>query len=191
MSPAILAVGLQEWAACCQGLGDGRLALAVRKGGIHEHQGGLFAPEHERFALLPTRLHQDARRLRPAYVGDVAAPDDAPFGMIRVMAWAEVARVWKATDLGRVLALGDELAWTEAELTTRFRYRDQPFLYVLALRVWHLPAPRDIPDLPAYAGCRSWIPLRDQVDPAGSVPALADADFAARLARIAHTLDTP
>ena len=49
-----LSHGLQEWAVCCRALGEGRITLVVRKGGIHERGGGLFALEHQRFALLPT-----------------------------------------------------------------------------------------------------------------------------------------
>lgn len=189
MSAPTLVIGLQEWAACCHALGEGRLLLAVRKGGIHERQGGLFAPEHDRFALLPTRLHQDPSRLRPDFAP--AASEPSPEGVIRVTAWAEVARVWKATDLARIQALGSELAWTAAELETRFRYRDQPFLFVLALRVWRLSAPFDLVDEPSYAGCRSWIPLTQGVATAGSLPAISDTAFATRLAGVACTLDTP
>ena len=57
-----LSHGLQEWAVCCRALGEGRLILTVRKGGIHERGGGLFALEQQRFALMPTYLHQDATR---------------------------------------------------------------------------------------------------------------------------------
>jgi hypothetical protein len=190
-TPAALAIGLQEWAVACRSLGEGRLTLVVRKGGIHERQGGLFALEHERFALLPTHLHQDAARLLPAYAGDYlagVAADPQP-GRHVVKLWAEAARIWKVTDPGRLAALGDELMWTQAELASRFRYRDQPWLFVVALRVQRLPAPLSIPDHPSYAGCRSWIPLRDVIPLVGSVPVLDDPGFTARLARIAATLD--
>ena len=190
-APASLAIGLQEWAVACRALGEGRLTLVVRKGGIHERQGGLFALEHERFALLPTHLHQDAARLLPAYAGDYfarVAADPLP-GRHVVGLWAEAARIWKVTDPGRLTALGDELMWTAGELASRFRYRGQPWLFVVALRIQRLPAPVSIPDHPSYAGCRSWIPLRDAIPLAGSAPVLDDASFAARLARITATLD--
>ncbi len=192
-TPATLAIGLQEWAVACRALGEGRLTLVVRKGGIHERQGGLFALEHERFALLPTHLHQDAARLLPAYGGDYLAgvAADAQAGRHAVGLWAEAARIWKVTDQGRLAALGDELMWTQAELASRFRYRDQPWLYVVALRIQRLPAPIIIPDHPSYAGCRSWIPLRDQIPLAGSVPVLDDASFSARLASITSILGAP
>jgi hypothetical protein len=182
--------GLQEWAVCCRALGEGRLTLVVRKGGIHERAGGLFALEHERFALLPTYLHQDATRILPAYGGtffQAAASDPSP-GTIRLGLWAEASRIWKVTSLARVLALGDELLWNADELTRRFAYRDQPWVHVVALRVHRLPVPVAIPDLPAYAGCRSWIPLQAALPIAGSRPVLDDAAHGARLARIADVL---
>ena len=74
------AVALQEWAAICERLGDGRQVCIVRKGGIHERGGGIFALEHDRFALLPTYLHQDAARLRPG----TAVPTDPSPGIHRV-----------------------------------------------------------------------------------------------------------
>jgi hypothetical protein len=187
---AALAIGLQEWAVACRALGEGRLVLAVRKGGIHERGGGLFQLEHQRFALLPTYLHQDAGRLAPARAPAFAADalDPEP-GNLRVACWAEAARIWKATDLARVQALGGELLWSAAELATRFRYRDQPWLFVVALRVHRLPAVQAIPDHPSYAGCRSWIPLRQPIATAGSTPVVDEASFAARLAAIGATLD--
>ncbi len=182
-----LRTGLQEWAACCRVLAAGRGMLMVRKGGIHERGGGLFQPEHERFLLMPSWLHQARERLKPAHADQVAA-DPAP-GRIRIDAWGAVAGTWKAPDLARVRALGDELIWSDAELATRFAYRDQPWLYVLALRVHRLPQPVEIADEPAYAGCRSWVPLQVAIDTAGSRPVIDDDAFAARLAAVARTLE--
>src|SRR5690606_8690964 len=152
MSAETVAIGLQEWQVCCDALVAGDLILAVRKGGIHEHRGGLFAPEHDRFALLPTWLHQDASRLRPGFPTPVRPP--APAGTIPVPGWCAVERVCRVADLAAVQALGAELAWSQTELATRFAYRDQPFLFVLALRAWRFATPIVITDEPAYAGCR-------------------------------------
>lgn len=185
MSDSSLAIALQEWAVCCRALGDGRVILAVRKGGIHEHGGGFFKPEHDRFVLMPTYLHQDPLRLQQAFVVDHAAvkSDPAP-GSHRISLWAEVATVWKVTDLTLVQSLGPELLWSTAELATRFAYRDEPFLYVLALRVMRLPDPITIPDVPAYAGCRSWIPLQEPISVAGSRPVVSTGRYEIRLDRI-------
>ncbi len=186
-----LAIALREWAVVCAALTAGQTVLAVRKGGIHERGGGLFAPEHERFLLLPSWLHQDAARLRPDVAeawADVLAGDALP-GTIALSAWATVERTWKIADARVLDRLADELVLSLAEARTRFAYRDQPWLYVLALRVHHLPAAVHLPDDAAYAGCRSWVPLRGTVPLAGSEPVLSDPAFADRLAALSAILD--
>lgn len=185
MSDTTLSVALQEWAVCCRALGDGRVVLAVRKGGIHEQGGGFFRPEHNRFLLMPTYLHQDPIRLQQAFVADHAQvkTDPAP-GSHHLSLWAEVATIWRVTDLTLVQSLGPELLWSTDELAARFTYRDEPFLYVMALRVMRLPTPVVIPDVPAYAGCRSWIPLQQPVSLAGSMPVVSTGRFEIRLERI-------
>lgn len=189
-SDQTLAHGLQEWAVVCRALAEGRLTLTVRKGGIHERGGGLFALEQQRFALMPTHLHQDASRVLPAFAGDyfAAAQHDPAPGSIAIACWAEAVHIWKGTELERVQELGEELLWSRDELARRFAYRDQPWLYVVALRIHRLPQPFVIPDHPAYAGCRSWIPLKAPVPLAGSQPVLADDIHARRIAGIARIL---
>jgi hypothetical protein len=185
-----LRVGLQEWAVTCSALAAGATVVVVRKGGIHERHGGLFSLDHERFALIETRLHQDASRLRPdvaAAYADRLLPDPRP-GRLHVAVWAEAVRIWRVTDRRRLDALDDELIWTPAELDARFAYRGEPFLHVVALRVHRLGRMQDLPDRPQYAGCRSWIPLADPVDTADSQAVLTDAQFAERLARLAEAL---
>ena len=186
----LLRHGLQEWAVCCRALGEGRLILTVRKGGIHERGGGLFALEQQRFALMPTYLHQDATRVLPPFVAGYFADvqrDPAP-GTITMSCWAEAARIWKVEALARVLALGSELLWSGDELARRFEYRDQPWLYVVALRIHRLPQPVVIPDHPSYAGCRSWIPFQQPISTSGSTAVLDDTTHAQRLAAIAGIL---
>jgi hypothetical protein len=186
-----LDVALQEWSSVCAALGDGRLTLLVRKGGIHERGGGLFIPEHERFALWPTHLHESPERLRPGsaelQLGSLALSTESTDGVISII--AQSVKVFKVTDLAKLLTLGDELLWTDAELATRFAYRNQPHLYVLVLRILRLPAPVIIPDDPSYAGCRSWLRLKTNVPVTGAVPVLNDATFVRRLSRISSVLE--
>lgn len=181
--------GLQEWAVCCRALAEGRITLTVRKGGIHEHGGGLFALEQQRFALMPTYLHQDATRVLPSYAADFAQvqSDPAP-GTITISCWAEAVHIWKIGALARVQALGPELLWSADELARRFAYRDQPWLYVVALRIHRLPQPVAIPDHPSYAGCRSWIPFKQPIPTIGSTPVVDDAAYATRLGTITRVL---
>lgn len=178
-----VSVALQEWAAVCSALGEGRVVLTLRKGGIHERGGELFRPEHERFLLFPTYLHQEPAKLQPAFANLVNTKDPTP-GVHRVALWAAVAHVWKITDLTTIHALGPELPWTVSEIDKRFAYRDEPWLYLLALRIHRFKNPLEIPDHASYAGCRSWIPLQDPVSVAESSPVLSSGLFEIRLDRL-------
>lgn len=182
-------VALAEWAAVCAALSTGETLITVRKGGIHERGGGVFAPEHRRFWLLPSFEHQRADRLIPAVARYVAA-DPQP-GFHALPAWADVARTWRVTDPDRLAALGDLLPFSHAETMARFLYRESPFIFVLALRVQRLALPAVIPDRPRYAGCRSWIELDDQPQPGAALPAISDEDFAAKLKILDDTLRDP
>jgi hypothetical protein len=192
MSTSIqLSHGLQEWAVTCRALADGRMTLLVRKGGIHERGGGLFSLTHQQFALLPTYLHQQAERLHANYAGEYfarVAADPQP-GSIVIKTWASAVHIWQVSDLLRVQSLGTELMWSAEELATRFAYRDQPWLYVVALRVYRLPQPLIIADHPSYAGCRSWIPLQSSITTAESQPVIDDVTHAKRLAAITAQLN--
>jgi hypothetical protein len=98
---ADLTHGLQEWAVACRALGEGQLTLVIRKGGIHERGGGLFHLEHQRFAMVPTYLHQESARLGPAYAGDyfAAVAQDPQPGIIRITHWAEAVHIWRVSEL--------------------------------------------------------------------------------------------
>src|SRR5205814_10220299 len=60
----MLRIAFKEWAAVCLALASGRQSIIIRKGGIAE-AGGAFAPEHDRFWLYPTYVHQQQTGLRP------------------------------------------------------------------------------------------------------------------------------
>ena len=187
---ASLSHGLQEWAVACRALEAGHITLLVRKGGIHERGGGLFELSHQQFVLMPTYLHQQAERLHPSFAGEYfseVATDPQP-ASIAIRTWATAVHIWQVNDLLRVQSLGTELLWSADELATRFAYRDQPWLYVVALRVYRLPSPCIIADHPSYAGCRSWIPLQSPITTAQSQPVIDDETHAARLAAIGKQL---
>lgn len=191
-APDTLRVGLKEWAWSCQALLQGHLVVVVRKGGIHEREGGLFSLDHQRFALLPTYLHQRPDRLTAAAAGVLVDASPAPEpGRLSISCWAEVAQVWKVTELAKLLALGEELIWSPEELTARFHYRNQPGLYVVALRIQRLPVVQHLPDLPRYAGCVSWVELEQPIDCSASQAVLDDGQLTRRVAGIADLLARP
>jgi hypothetical protein len=55
----MIGVGLKEWAIVCDLLLEGKLAIMLRKGGIHESGGpGVFELEYPRCALFRSWAHQ-------------------------------------------------------------------------------------------------------------------------------------
>lgn len=186
-----LGVGLQEWAVICRALRAGALHCVVRKGGIHEPHGGAFTVQQPRFLLLPTYLHQDPSRLHPTWrSGCRASRSDPDPDAFVVDTWAAVGGVWKVTRPDVLTALADRVPWTAEELLRRYRYRGDPWLAVLALRVHALPQPVRLPFLPAYRGCRSWISLAEPVPLTGSTPVLDDDAWATRLDELSDHLGT-
>ena len=77
------------------------------------------------------------------------------------------------------------LAWPAVERP--FQYR-RPGLQVIALRVWRLLRPIEIPALFRYDGCRSWVTLETALPVAGSEPILAAETFARRLRELRQAL---
>jgi hypothetical protein len=180
----VLEIAFKEWAVICRALAEGRQALILRKGGIAE-SGGEFRVEHGRFWLYPTFVHQQRDGIKPAalpLLEDVEA-QRPPEGVLRLTHFAEVAGVYHVADLDALLALDDCHLWSEATVRARFAYR-QPGLFVLPVRVFAVPQAHELPETPAYAGCRSWVELEQELATDGATPVHDDAAFQTALDRL-------
>lgn len=197
---------LREWSAVCAALLSGASVCIARKGGIHEPRGGLFplpgsliagSTRHipQRFALLPGQFHQQAQRLAPWWAArwqaeHSAAQDNAD---LLFPGWAEVAACWLLSDAQEVTAFSQvegAAPLSQEELLTRLRYRDQPWLAVMSLRVWRWPSPQHLPNSPQYRGCRSWIPLQAALPCADPVPVLDDGEWRRMHQQVAAAVPT-
>ena len=174
----------KEWAVVCAALDSGRQTVIVRKGGIHEGREG-FRVEHGEFWLFPTRFHQTADELT-----DDAGPllaqvqaDRPASGLIRLRNYVVVEQVFRIEDERSLPQLAGFTILSERTLGERFHYRG-PGLFVLAVRVYRLPEPLDVPDSPHFAGCRSWVDLPRDPSTVGLVPVLDETIFLDRLARL-------
>lgn len=154
--------------------------MLLRKGGLADQPEG-FATPQQRFWLFPTWLHQQEQGVIPAAwpVLEEVQRERADDGTVPIQLLAEVVRTQRLEDETLALRLAPWHFWTEATVRQRFQYR-QPGLHLLLLRVYVLPEPVRIPDLPIYAGCRSWVQLETDVDDTGAMPVLSDSEFAER-----------
>ena len=86
-------------------------------------------------------------------------------------------------------ALDDEHVWTAPLIDMRFNYRPANPLYLLLVRAYRLAHPVTLENTPAYAGCKSWVPLDEPVETPGATPVMDDAAYDARRRRILQRLD--
>lgn len=178
----------KEWAVIVHALATGQQSLILRKGGIAE-EGGVFRPEHERFWLYPTYVHQQRAGVQPAMAAwFTCMPPRPPQGTLRLTHYVTVPRVYYTTDLAILEALAPWHQWSLSTVTQRFHYRT-PGLYVLPVRVFALPTPLDVPDLPEYEGCKTWVDLGQEY-PANATPVLSDVAFAEVLALLDERFQT-
>jgi hypothetical protein len=193
-TPSRLALALKEWDVVVAALEQGRQALLVRRGGLDDPGGRFAAPGSGPFWLFPTLFHERGVFLKPEYrellvPGMHRAPREVAVaagrpeghlrpvspGMVSLRAVAEVVAVIEAGSLEGLQALEERTVWTAHYLTLRFKQRqlspDGSLRPVVAvLRVGVLPEPVEVPDLPEYGGCRSWVELRDPPDASHAVP---------------------
>jgi hypothetical protein len=185
--PSSLRVGLKEWATVCGALESGRQVVLLRKGGIYE-SAGEFELEHPQFLLFPTYLHQNLKMLKPEAHGEFA-PHNAEPKQVRLSSVGVVSDIVQLRSRAQMDALDDEHVWTPPLIDMRFNYRPENPLYLLLVRAYRLRRPVVIENTPAYAGCKSWVPLDEPVEAAGAAPVLDDAAYEARRRRILEHCD--
>jgi hypothetical protein len=185
--PTSLQVALKEWAVVCQALGSGRQIILLRKGGIQEAAGG-FELEHPRFLLFPTYLHQNAQMLKPDAAKDVQPQTEEP-ATISLYEAGEVTDIVRLHSREQMQAIDAEHIWADPLIDMRFNYRPWNPLYLLLVRVYRLREAVQIGNTPAYAGCKSWVPLEKPVSCDGALAALDDERYVKRRERILQMAD--
>ena len=171
---------LKEWAVAIDALRVGKAIVTVRKGGIRE-DAREFRMEHQQFALFPSYDHQNEQQLQPRFAERLqnVVGRAAPMGTLRIDTWAEVTDVREISGHGQVRALEDFYVFSHAYALERLQWRPKKPLHVLILRVFCMATPLEMPMLPAYGGCKSWIELAEAVSMDRSQPALDDDAFQA------------
>jgi hypothetical protein len=182
-------VALKEWAVLVDAMARGDLIAMIRKGGIRENRAG-FDVRHDRFLLYPTYFHEKLDELAERFHStlDAAHASRPPEGMIQLRYLAIVAAVWPVTDLARLRGISSQHGLTWGAVESRFRYRDDPRVHVVAVRIAKLPALVTLPEARRYMGCVSWVKLDEDVDVSGAEPVLDDASFASRLRALESSL---
>jgi hypothetical protein len=182
-------VALKEWAVLVDAMARGDLIAMIRKGGIREHRAG-FDVRHDRFLLYPTFFHEKLNELDARFhpMLEWAHANRPPEGRIELRYVANVAAVWQVTELERLRAIDAEHGLTWGAVESRFRYRDDPRVHVVAVRLAKLSSMASLPEARRYTGCVSWVKLDEDVDVSGAAPVIGDAAFAARIRTLESSL---
>jgi len=181
-------IAFKEWAVVVDALGRGEQIVILRKGGIHE-QRGEFRAEHRAFWLYPTQFHEAEQSVipskRPAVreITAAARPD-----VVEIEFFAEITAVHQMVNAALLRKLQGRHIWSEQVLQQRFEFGREPGLHALVVRVYRATSPVQLPIIPQYGGCKSWIELA--MTPATTVltPAVSDAEFAQQNAEITDIL---
>ncbi len=176
--PSSLQVALKEWDTVCRALESGRQIILLRKGGIYE-SAGEFEVEHREFLLFPTYVHQKLEMLKPEAHGGFEARAEEP-GQVTLTAAGVVTDIVRLASRSQMDLLEDEHVWAKPLIDMRFNYKPGNPLYLLLVRAYRLHAPLAIDNTPAYAGCKSWVPLDHPVALGDALPVLDDLRYEVR-----------
>ncbi len=189
--PLTCDAALKEWAVAIEALGQGRLALIIRKGGIRE-ENNRFEVRFPEFLFFPSFEHQQSDLLRPEHAAELtdalaATPDD---DHLTFSHFAKVHSAFAVSELAELESLAPHHIWTQEYAEKRLRWRPRVALTAMVLRVYKLPEAKQVPVRAEYAGCKSWLPLLDAVTIDALEPAMSDAAFEAEAAAIDEAMAT-
>lgn len=182
-----LSIALKEWAVIVRALRENRQIILLRKGGIMEAVGG-FQMEHEKFLLFPTYLHQSQKMLKPDVHG-WCDPATAEPEKILIDTACEVTDIIQLKTRAQLNSIDSFHIWADPLIDMRFNYKPQNPLYLLIVRAYRLATPVTIDNTPAYAGCKSWVPLTQPIDTRNSIPTMPGTQFNQTREKIIAGLD--
>lgn len=173
--PISLQVALKEWATVCHALESGDQIILLRKGGIYE-AAGEFEVEHREFLLFPTYVHQKREMLKPVAQETFEPRAEEP-RQLRLSAAGVVTDILQLQSRAQMDAIKTEHIWAAPLIDMRFSYRPENPLYLMLVRAYRLHQPLEIENTPAYAGCKSWVPLDGPIDTGDALPVMDDVRY--------------
>jgi hypothetical protein len=172
---------LKEWATVITALENGDQTVLLRKGGILETASG-FKVEDKKFLLFPTYEHQDNSSLKSQfyrYLADVREQKPRE-GFNRMTSYAEVLEERDVSSMKKIEELSDFHIWSDSYMVERMNWMPQKPMTAIFLKVYNI-SPMEIPVLPEYHGCKSWIELNVNMDAGSAV--LNEADLQQKLSK--------
>lgn len=170
---------LKEWATVVKALENGNQTILLRKGGILETASG-FNVESKKFLLFSTYEHQDNSSLKSQYYGYLSdARENKPKeGTNQITSFAEVVEEKDLNSIQKIEELSSFHILSDSYVTERMNWMPEKPMKVMFLKVFKMPT-IDVPILPDYQGCKSWIELN--VNSESGKPVLSDGEIQQKL----------
>jgi hypothetical protein len=177
-----MTAAFKEWAIVVDALGRGEQIFILRKGGIHEGKEG-FELEHKEFALFPTLFHQQRESVIDAAQKrfDQMQLDFPARDAVRIEFFARVVESETLHDLSDLERLRGQHIWRDSVLKDRFEWGTENGINAIVTRVFRLETALELPLVPEYGGCKSWVELTHEISFTKASPVLSDRQFDARL----------
>ena len=86
-------------------------------------------------------------------------------------------------------ALEGQHVWRQEVIAERFDWGREKSVFALAVRVYRLSRPVELPMLPEYGGCKSWIELEADISTDDATPVLINIAFEIHLRHFRAALD--
>ena len=180
-------ISFKEWAVIVDALGTSRQILILRKGGISEGRAG-FQVDHPEFFLFPTIFHQQRESVLPEAQARFDQLEFPVADILRIEYFCRVA--WRRLDSLEVARrLNGQHVWKPEVIAERFDWGCSKAIFALAVRTYRLPERVELPMLPSYAGCKSWIELERDIDISTARPVLDNSEFDQRLKHFEAAID--
>ena len=180
----------KEWAIVVDALGRGEQIIILRKGGISEGRNG-FQVEHPRFLLFPTLFHQqrESVTIEVQRRFDEITSGFPPASVVRLEFFADVVASRHLDSLSVAELLRGQHCWRDAVISDRFDFGKSKNIFAIAVRVYRLPLAIEVPMLPNYGGCKSWVELEKDIPTAGALPVLDPQAFDHKLTQFFSALN--
>jgi hypothetical protein len=99
-----------------------------------------------------------------------------------------VVKTWEIRDLDALLRLEPQVVFDRNTLETRYRFRPDQAIHVIAVRTFALPRTASVPMNDRYEGCRSWVSLDEEIGIDDSRPVLDDSQLRTKIDAVAAAL---
>lgn len=169
----------KEWAIVVDALSNGHQILILRKGGLREGKAG-FRMAAKDFWLFPTWFHQQGESVIEAAQKRFEKIHQSNAKRVQIGCFAKVHWAGEIDSWERIFKIRNQHIWRESVIRERFEWGKKKAIFAIAVRIYRLPSPVEIPLLNAYEGCRSWVQIIPNIAHKGLVPVLDDASFTRR-----------